>query len=145
MGLGELGCHPQVTDGWTFRLRERKRHVGRSAWHVRVPAKQSLGREGRRTEGKIRKARRAQTVTHWPLDQPLTQIGSKMSLKLPRNWDFNLKAEAVKIGKVRVQVFSCWGLMLERPLFACWAVGAQVSTSNNTELGGNLHPGRCVV
>lgn len=35
--------------------------------------------------------------------------------------------------------------MLERPLFACRAVGAQVSMSNNTELGGNLHPGRCVV
>lgn len=107
MGLGELGCHPQVTDGWTFRLRERKRHVARSAWHVRVPAKQSLGRAGRRTEGKIRNARRARTVTHWPLDQPLTQIGSKMSLKLPRNWDFNLKAEAAKIGKV--QVFFCGG------------------------------------
>lgn len=84
-------------------------------------------------------------MTHWPLDQPLTQIGSKMSLKLPRNWDFNLKAEAAKIGKVRVQVFSWGGLMLERPLFAYRTVGAQVSRSNNTELGGNLHPGRCVV
>lgn len=33
-----------------------------------------------------------------------------MSLKLPRNWDFNLRAEAVKIGKVKVQVFP-WGLL----------------------------------
>lgn len=98
VGLGELGCHPQVTDGWTFRLRERKRHVGRSAWHVRVPLKQSPSREDRRTEGKIRTARRAQTVTHWPL---LTQIESNMSLKLPRTWDFNLKAEAAKIGQRR--------------------------------------------
>lgn len=105
MGLGEFGCHFRVTDGWTVHVRERRRHVGRSVWNVRVPAKQSTGREGRGTEGKITKARRAQPVTHSPLDQLLTQIGSKMSLKLPRNWDFNLKAEASKIGKVRVQAF----------------------------------------
>lgn len=32
------------------------------------------------------------------LQQLLTPSGSKMSLKLPRNWDFNLKVEAGKIG-----------------------------------------------
>lgn len=77
--------------------------MGRSVWSVRVTAKLSPGREGRGIKGKSRKARRAQPVTHWPLDQLLTHIGSKMSLKLPRNWDFNLKVEAVKIGEVRVQ------------------------------------------
>lgn len=102
MGLGEFWCQPQMTDGWPVHVRERRRHVGRSVWNVRVPAKQSPGREGRGTEGKIRKARKAQPVTHWPLDRLLTQIGSKMSLKLPRNWDFPLKMEAAKIGKVRV-------------------------------------------
>lgn len=106
MGLGEFGCHPRVTDGWTVHERERRRHVGRSVWSVRVPAKQATGREGRGTEVKIRETRRAQPVTHCePLDQLLTHLGSKMSLKLPRNWDFNLKAEASKIGKVGVQVF----------------------------------------
>lgn len=105
MGLGAFGCHPQVTDGWTVHVRERRRHVGRLVWSVRVPAKQATGREGRGTEGKIREARRAQPVTQEPLDQLLTHLGSKMSLKLPRNWDFNLKTEASKIGKVRVQVF----------------------------------------
>lgn len=101
MGLGEFGCHPRVTDGWTVHLRERRRHVGRSVWSERVTAKPSPGREVRGTEGKSRKARRAQPVTHWPLDQLLTHIGSKMSLKLPRNWDFNLKVEAVKIARSR--------------------------------------------
>lgn len=101
MGLGEFGCHPRVTDGWTVHLRERRRHVGRSVWSVRVTAKPSPGREVRGTEGKSRKARRAQPVTHWPLDQLLTHVGSKMSLKLPRNWDFNLKVETVKIARSR--------------------------------------------
>ena len=76
--------------------------MGRLVWSVRVPAKQATGREGRGTEVKIRETRRAQPVTHCePLDQLLTHLGSKMSLKLPRNWDFNLKAEASKIARSR--------------------------------------------
>lgn len=54
-----------------------------------------------RLEGKIEKAERAQIVTDLPFQQLLTRTRSKMSLKLPRNWDFNLKGEAGKIARSR--------------------------------------------
>ncbi|XP_019573925.2 rho GTPase-activating protein 25 isoform X1 [Rhinolophus sinicus] len=52
-------------------------------------------------EGKIEKARRVRIVTNSPLQQLLTRTRRKMSLKLPRNWDFNLKGEAGKIARSR--------------------------------------------
>lgn len=128
VGLGEFGCQPRVTDGWPVHVRERRRHVGRSVWNLRVPAEHSPGREGRGSEGKIRKARRTQPVTHRPLDQLLTQIGSKMSLKLPRNWDFHLKVEAAKIGKVRAQVFP-GGSYARAPTICMLGCGSSVGQS----------------
>ncbi|XP_004435654.1 PREDICTED: rho GTPase-activating protein 25 isoform X2 [Ceratotherium simum simum] len=52
-------------------------------------------------EGRIEKTRRARIVTDSPLGQLLTGTRSTMSLKLPRNWDFNLKMEAAKIARSR--------------------------------------------
>lgn len=52
-------------------------------------------------EGKIEKAERAQIATDSPFQQLLTRTKSKMSLKLPRNWEFNLKGEAGKIARSR--------------------------------------------
>lgn len=59
-------------------------------------------------EGKIEKARRVRIVTNSPLQQLLTRTRRKMSLKLPRNWDFNLKGEAGKIGMVHVFWLPLW-------------------------------------
>lgn len=80
MGLGEFGCHFRVTDGWTVHVRERRRHVGRLVWNVRVPAKQSTGREGRGTEGKITKARRKGTACDTLATGPATHSNRKQNV-----------------------------------------------------------------
>lgn len=105
---GGLGTIPQVTDDWTFHLRERRTHAGKSTSNPRLPGKQSERRKhSHQPQGKLGKAGRTEADS--PLQQLLPRTGSKMSLKLPRNWDFTLKGEAGKmIGTVRVILLPLW-------------------------------------
>ena len=72
--------------------------------HTRKPHTQARAKAQKGTKS----SRRARTETDSSLQQLLTRTTSKMSLKLPRNWDFNLKGEAGKIGMVVVSLLPLW-------------------------------------
>lgn len=118
---------PSPSDRWMDLSSERKEETRGQISLARKSACGAITRQRRQTDGLKGRAEESKKSTHCGslathLTRLLTQIGSKMSLKLPRNWDFNLKAEAAKIGKVRSRSLPRGVLMLEHPLFACWAV-----------------------
>lgn len=127
------------TDVWTFLLKERRAHAGKSTPNPGLLVKNSQrGTHTENLEGNIEKARRAGIVTHLLLQQLLTRRGSKMSLKLPRNWEFNLKVEAGRIGTVNVFLLPL-GSYTWTPAFACWSTGSliylKMDLSENLSLG----------
>lgn len=40
--VGGFGCPPQVTDGWTFPLKERRTHTGKSTSNPRLLVKEDI-------------------------------------------------------------------------------------------------------
>lgn len=141
---GDLGANPKwQTDGWTFLLKERRTHAGKATSNPRLLVKKSSrGTHTQNLEGKIGKARKAGIETDLSLQQLLTRSGSKMSLKLPRNWDFNLKVEAGKIGTANVFLLPL-GSHTWAPTI-CMLVCRELHLLKNgslskSEFGGNLH------
>ena len=117
---GRAWVPPPVTDGWTFHLRKEK-ILGQINLKPKIACEAIV--KGKHTHTyththtssrgkKTKKPRRARIVADSPLQQRLTQTRSKMSLKLPRNWDFNLRGEAGKIGMVNVFLLLLWFLHL---------------------------------
>lgn len=97
---------PSPSDRWMDLSSERKEETRGQISLARKSACGAITRQRRRTDGLKGRAEESKKSTHCGslathLTRLLTQIGSKMSLKLPRNWDFNLKAEAAKIARSR--------------------------------------------
>ena len=114
---GRAGVPSPMTDGWTFHLRKEKilgqiNLKPKIACEAIVKGKHTHTHTHTLERQEDQKAKKGANCGRFPASALTHQTRSKMSLKLPRNWDFNLRGEAGKIGTVNVFLLLLWFLHL---------------------------------